>query len=116
MADESWLEPKSPEEVDAILQELRSRLDVVYGDRLEGLYLYGSYARGEPRRGSDLDVLIVLDRLESSWDELKRSGHVTSALSLEHDLTISRVFVSKEQWRRAEIPLVQNVRREGRAA
>jgi predicted nucleotidyltransferase len=116
MADESWLEPKSPQQVDAILEELRSGLDSVYGERLRGLYLYGSYARGEARRGSDLDVLIVLDRLESSWDELKRSGHITSAMSLEHDLTISRAFVSEDQWRRAEIPLVRNVRREGRAA
>lgn len=116
MADDSWLEPKSPEEVDAILEELRSRLEAVYHERLKGLYLYGSYARGEAQRGSDLDVLVVLDGLESSWDELSRSGHVTSALSLEHDLTISRAFVSEDQWRRAEIPLVRNVQREGRAA
>lgn len=116
MSDQSWLEPKSPEEVDAILYELRFKLDAIYGERLKGLYLYGSYARGEPRRGSDLDVLVVLDRLDSAWDELKRSGHATSALSLEHDLTISRAFVSEDQWRRADIPLVRNVQREGRAA
>lgn len=116
MTDHSRLQPKSPDEVDAILGELRLRLEGVYGHQLRGLYLYGAYARGDARPGSALEVLLVLDRVHSYWYELDRSGYVTSALSLAHDITINRAFVSEEQWRRAEIPLVLNVRREGVAA
>lgn len=116
MIDQSWLEPKSPTEVEAILGQLRSRLEEVYGEQLRGLYLYGSYARGGAAAGSDLDVLLILDRVDSYWREIDRSGHVASELSLQHDLTISRAFVSEEQWQRAEIPLIRNVRREGKAA
>ena len=114
--EESWLEPKSPSEVQSILTDLRTGLEEVYGDRLRGLYLYGSYARGDAGRGSDLDVLVVLDRVDSVWEEIERSGHVAAALSLEHDLTVSRAFVSEEQWRNASIPLVRNVKNEGQAA
>ncbi len=33
-------------EVEAILQELKQRLQQLYGERLKGLYLFGSHARG----------------------------------------------------------------------
>lgn len=116
MTDEAWLEPKSPAEVHEILNALRHEMEEIYGERLRGLYLYGSYARGDAGRGSDLDVLVVLDRVDSVWEEIERSGHVAAELSLQHDLTVSRAFVSEEQWRNASIPLVRNVKQEGLAA
>ena len=44
-----------------LIAELKVGLDGVYGDRLKGLYLYGSYARGEEDTESDLDILVVLE-------------------------------------------------------
>ncbi len=114
--DQAWLNPKSPAEVNAILAELRSRLERIYGDRLRGMYLYGSYARGEPERGSDLDVLIVLDEVESGWKEIERTSHDTAELSLEHDLTISTIFMSETRWLNDDTTFLRNVREEGRAA
>ena len=43
----------------AILTELRSRLESLYGDRLVKLILYGSQARGDAEPDSDIDVLVV---------------------------------------------------------
>ena len=39
--------------LDDLLNELKIGLDRVYGTRLKGLYLYGSYARGEEDEESD---------------------------------------------------------------
>lgn len=48
----------------------------VFGNHLVGLVLFGSTVRGESRRGSDLDLLLVLDQsipiergLYRTWDE-----------------------------------------------
>ena len=50
------------EQIKKILNELRKGLDLIYGPRMKGLYLYGSYARRTQDGQSDIDILIVLDR------------------------------------------------------
>ncbi|MQA88675.1 MAG: nucleotidyltransferase domain-containing protein [Gemmatimonas sp.] len=92
------LRVKGQDEVWSIVTEMRRRFEELYGDRLRGLYMFGSYARGEARPGSDLDVLLVLDLIDSYWAEIERGGGITAELSLEHDLPITRVFVSEAAW------------------
>jgi len=68
--------------IKALLSELKSGLAQIYADRLRGLYLFGSYATGQQHPESDLDVLIVLDRLDSYGAEIDRTGPLVSAISL----------------------------------
>jgi predicted nucleotidyltransferase len=81
------------------MTELKERLAALYGGRLRGLYLFGSYARDEADAESDLDVLVVLDRVDSYSSEISRTSEVTSELSLRYGITLSRVFTSEAQWR-----------------
>lgn len=107
------MKKKPLHEVRGILARLKTGLEHLYEDRLRGVYLYGSYSRGDARAGSDIDVLIVLDRIESSWDEIKRTSELRAGLSLKHDVTLNTLFVAEEKWKRDDVSVLRAVRREG---
>jgi len=98
--------------VRSILGELNLRLLALYGERLRGVYLFGSHARDEANEESDADILIVLDRVESYSREIDRTSELTSELSLEHGISLSRVFATEEQWRTGQTNFFQNLREE----
>ena len=81
-----------------VLAELKIRLSALYGERLKGVYLFGSYASNEADEESDLDLLIVLDDVENYSQEITRTSELISELSLKYGISISRFFSSKEQW------------------
>jgi len=102
-----------PDAVQKLLKELKQGLMKLYGDRLKGLYLYGSYARGDYKEGSDLDVLIVLNDFERAPIELSRTDDLVGDLSLEYLITVSLMFMREKDWLTADKPLLRNVRVEG---
>ena len=101
------------EKVQAILNELRRRLEALYGERLIHMVLYGSQARGDAGPGSDIDVLVVLRGPVSPVEEIDRTLDDVTDVSLERDAVIACVFVSAEEYERERSPLMLNVRREG---
>ena len=74
------------------------RIRPIYGERLRGVYLYGARAHGEARAHSNVEIVVVLDRVDRYGDELERTGSTCADLSLAHDLVVSRVFVSESAW------------------
>jgi predicted nucleotidyltransferase len=102
-----------PADVKKLLAELKRGLKKLYGERLTRLYLYGSYARGDQREGSDLDVLVVLNDFERAPIELDRTDDLIGKLSLEYLITVSPIFMREKDWLNADKPLLRNVRVEG---
>jgi predicted nucleotidyltransferase len=96
-----------------ILRELRRQFELLYGERFVQMVLFGSRARGDAVPGSDIDVLVVLQGPINPGEEISRTGEVTASLSLQHDVVISRVFVSADQFSKEHSPLLLNVHREG---
>jgi predicted nucleotidyltransferase len=95
------------------MKELKEGLVRIYGDQLRAVYLYGSYARGDYHKSSDLDVMIVLENYESYGREIDRTGELTSNLSLEYGISISRVIMKEAQWKISNTPLLRNIRMDG---
>ena len=99
--------------VKTILQELRNRFEVLYGERLANLVLFGSRARGDAEPDSDIDVLVVLRGVVNTGEEIARTGGIVSELSLTHDVVISCVFMDRERYEQKNGPLLRNIRKEG---
>jgi len=95
------------------MKELKEGLVRIYGDKLKGVYLYGSYARGEARTDSDIDVMIVLKNYRSYGKEIDRTGRLISTLALKYGISISRVVMKENQWKIADTPLLRTIRMDG---
>jgi predicted nucleotidyltransferase len=104
---------KVPLKIRKLMKELKDGLVRIYGDRLKGVYLYGSYARGDYRPGSDVDVMILLKDYESYWKELERSTELASDVSLEYDVTVSRLIIKEIQWQQSDMPVLRNIHKDG---
>ena len=96
--------------------KLRDELRELYGARLQGVILYGSYARGTQTQQSDIDVAVILDGVVKPGLEIDRMNNAVTDLNLEYDTLISVYPVSSSDYRSRRSPLLINLRREGIAA
>ena len=100
-----WSEKTHPKTVRNVLRIILSALDASLGERLVSVALFGSFARGTARAGSDLDVLVVVDRYLSMEEE--------TAVAMATRAACTELLVS--QWRSSPThatPQLQFVSRE----
>ncbi len=53
-----------PKKIKKILVETKGQLSSLYAQRLREVILFGSYARRDYTRGSDIDLLLLLDGVD----------------------------------------------------
>jgi hypothetical protein len=92
-----------------VAEDLRGR----YGERLKNVLLFGSWARGDAHPESDIDLLVVLDLVESSWAEHKRMDEILWRHSFENDIVVSALPVSEADLLGAQRPVLIRARSEG---
>src|SRR6185503_49383 len=107
------MKAKVPLKIRKLMKELKAGLVRIYGDKLKAVYLYGSYARGDYRPGSDVDVMILLSDYKNYWEELRRSTELASDISLEYEVTVSRLIMKEIQWKQSDMPVLRNIRKDG---
>lgn len=100
--------------VDERLQkEIRSRLEAAFKERLQGVVLYGSYARGTSVRESDLDLMVLLERPVQLGKDLETIVEALYPLQLELDVPIHALPVAEESFTAGQYGLYRNAKREG---
>lgn len=104
---------KTREDALRLVHEFRERLAAVYGDRLRGVYLYGSYARGRAREDSDIDVAVVLAGPVNRQTEDDRNDQLIADLSLRENCVLMPVFISEDDYRQAPFAIHRSIVREG---
>lgn len=98
-----------------ILQEVYTACKAIFGEIKEA-YLYGSYARGDYHNESDVDILLTVDMTQDEISNYTMDiAHVSSGLSLKHDITVSIAVKPSAQFERYKmmLPYYHNVVSEG---
>ena len=78
-----------PREIKEVLNSLRSLmpdLNTSYG--VKSLGVFGSYARGETKRRSDLDLLVEFKRAPTMFEFLRLERHLAESLGVKVDLVM----------------------------
>jgi len=96
-----------------LLNELKSALVELYGDRLFSVILFGSHARGEATSESDIDVMVVLADPVNAVAERSRMSSLFWYILREYDELISIIPISKSRFLAGEISFLRVVKREG---
>ncbi|NLL27802.1 MAG: nucleotidyltransferase domain-containing protein [Bacteroidales bacterium] len=79
------------------------------------IYLYGSQARGDSKKLSDWDLLILLNLQDIPFDVETKIMDDFYDLELETGAIISPLIYSKSDWneRYSMTPLFENIKKEG---
>ena len=95
-----------------ILQSIKKSLSA--SDPGATLILYGSYARGDFRADSDIDILVLIDGERVTMDDRRRVSSSLYKVELETGIIISPILSSKKEWAAHKVtPFYENVNREG---
>lgn len=86
MTDDGLLRSTVDPEIAIDPKEVARVVEEVFPEVL-GVWIYGSFADGTARRGSDIDIAILPERpLKVDWDHFGRIGELISRLGREVDV------------------------------
>lgn len=109
-------EDMTEEKIQEVVQKFAEEVKRIYGTKLMEIILYGSCARGDFAKDSDIDIMILLNVPEENINsERKRIYDVSDRLDLEYDVVLTPVFQNYlvyEKYMSASV-FYQNIKREG---
>jgi predicted nucleotidyltransferase len=107
-------EPGRPVDSDEVARAVAEDLRSLYGARLRRVILFGSRARQDAHPDSDIDLLVVLDRMDSAWEELRRMEPILWRRSYDDDVVVTATPIAHADLEAGTRPLVLRALAEGR--
>lgn len=105
-----------PQAVQSLIEQYISEIKKIYGSHLQKVILYGSYARGDFRPDSDVDIMILLDKSDLDLKAYSQKlSYMTYDFNLDNDLDIKPIAKNQahfEKWI-ANYPFYSNIHKEG---
>jgi predicted nucleotidyltransferase len=98
---------------DRLLKQVKTRLKAVYGDRLQGVVLYGSEARGDAESDSDIDLLVLLEGQVQLGRDARTIIDALYSLMVRIGRPIHAQPVEAADFEAGQYSLYRNARREG---
>ena len=107
-----------PKDIKNIIEDFTNKVSTLLGSHLRKIILYGSYARGDFNKDSDIDIMILTDLKDNEIVEY-RSKVIEIVYDIEYDndfdITISPLVKNIDKfnyWLQA-LPFYMNVQKEG---
>ena len=117
MTTENKVMQSLPEHIKNILQQFVDQSVKTYAPHIRKIILYGSYARGDYSKDSDVDIMVLVDYPRESISDLDgRLSDIGYELSFENDfLEISTLMQNIDFFNKwiSAYPFYNNVNREG---
>ena len=104
------------ESVQSIVYKFAQTMKVLFGEHLNKVIVYGSYARGDYKKNSDVDIMILVDLSETEIKKFEnRVYDVAFEIEMDTGVDISPVIKNKNQFEYwvDTLPYYKNVREEG---
>lgn len=104
---------QSPLKLQLLLNQLRDYLKQTYNNKLFQIILFGSQARGDVHKDSDVDILIILNTPFNDYQETQKISDYITDLCLENNILITCFFTSYELWKNDNNAFFRNIKKEG---
>ena len=105
-----------PKNVNKEIQEFINQVRELLGIRLKKIILYGSYARGDYNKHSDVDIMILTDLTFEEIEEYRdKISDIAYDIELSTGIILSPVIKNIEKYnsRINFVPFYKNVEKEG---
>ena len=99
-----------------VLEKYIEMLQKIYGVHLKTVILYGSYARGDFKEDSDIDIMILVDLTEIDIKKYRHElSEITIDFNMDNDLDIKPIAKNQKHFQNwvGVYPFYSNVEKEG---
>jgi predicted nucleotidyltransferase len=99
-----------------ILEDIKREITTSLGNVVKEIVLYGSYARDEQTRDSDIDIVVLLkERIPNRSSIREKLADIKVDLSLKYDVVISIIIKDYHQYTRFRdiVPFYSAIYNEG---
>lgn len=102
-------------QINELMMDYVKELKKIYGHKLMRVSLFGSYARGDNRAYSDINVFVLVDGTENDlYDYSDRLYEMTFEFNMKNDVDVQTVVMSTEYYNKWKYvhPLILNIKDE----
>ena len=101
------------ERIKQLIDQVKEYLINMYGEKIRDVILYGSHARDEATKDSDIDILVLVDETLNPSEVRKTLSELLFDILLEKGELISVIPLPKNFFENYNYPFILNVKKEG---
>ena len=105
-----------PGNMQNLIKQYVNEIKQIYGTHLRQIILYGSYARGDFRPDSDIDIMILLDLSDLELKAYSQKlSYMTYDFNMDYNIDIKSIAKSEAHFNKwiVNYPFYSNIHREG---